>query len=73
MQCASARRILGDDKIIGVSVSTLEEALQAQSEGRTTWEWGPCLRPPPSPMPCRLPGWSFWGRLAALCASLWLA
>lgn len=33
MPCAIARRILGDDKIIGVSVHTLEETRQAIEDG----------------------------------------
>lgn len=33
MPLAFARRILGEDKVIGVSVSTVEEALRAEREG----------------------------------------
>ena len=33
MPCKIARKILGNDKIIGISVTTLEEAIQAQLDG----------------------------------------
>lgn len=33
MPCAVARKILGDDKIIGISAATLEEAKKAQADG----------------------------------------
>ncbi|WP_024614511.1 thiamine phosphate synthase [Clostridium sp. Ade.TY] len=33
MPCSIARRILGKDKIIGISASTLEEALKAEKDG----------------------------------------
>lgn len=33
MACATARAMLGPDKIVGVSVQTLEEALEAQADG----------------------------------------
>ncbi len=33
MPCTVAREILGDDKIIGISATTYDEAIQAQSDG----------------------------------------
>lgn len=33
MACAEARRALGPDRIVGVSVQTVQQALQAQAEG----------------------------------------
>lgn len=33
MPCSVARKILGNDKIIGISASTLEEALKAEKDG----------------------------------------
>lgn len=33
MPCAAARRILGEDKIIGISATTYDEAIQAQIDG----------------------------------------
>ena len=33
MPCAVARKILGEDKIIGISAATLEEAKKAQADG----------------------------------------
>jgi len=33
MTCAEARRILGSEKIIGITVHNVDQALQAQSEG----------------------------------------
>lgn len=41
MPCALARRILGEGRIIGVSVSTLEEAVEAQAEGADYLGVGP--------------------------------
>ncbi|MGC9197133.1 MAG: thiamine phosphate synthase [Syntrophobacteraceae bacterium] len=41
MPCALARQILGDEMIIGVSVSTLEEAMAAQAEGADYLGVGP--------------------------------
>ena len=33
MPCAVARKILGEDKIIGISAATLEETKKAQADG----------------------------------------
>ena len=33
LPCQTARKILGEEKIIGVSVSTVEEAIQAENDG----------------------------------------
>jgi thiamine-phosphate pyrophosphorylase len=33
MPCTVTRKIIGEDKIVGVSVSTLEEAIQAEKDG----------------------------------------
>jgi thiamine-phosphate pyrophosphorylase len=41
MPCALARRIVGKDMIIGVSVSTVEEALEAEAEGADYLGVGP--------------------------------
>ena len=38
MPCAVARKILGEDKIIGISAATLEEAKKAQADG-LPWRW----------------------------------
>ena len=41
MPCALARRIAGEDMIIGVSVSTVEEALKAEADGADYLGIGP--------------------------------
>ncbi|MGC8491507.1 MAG: thiamine phosphate synthase [Syntrophobacteraceae bacterium] len=41
MQCALARRIVGDDMLIGVSVSTVEEAVEAEADGADYLGAGP--------------------------------
>ena len=48
MALRDAREQLGPEKIIGVSARTLEEALEAEQNGRTIWEWGQCSLPPPN-------------------------
>lgn len=41
MQCALARRIVGKDMIIGVSVSTVDEAVEAEADGADYLGVGP--------------------------------
>ncbi len=41
MQCALARRIAGSDMLIGVSVSTVEEAVEAEADGADYLGAGP--------------------------------
>jgi thiamine-phosphate pyrophosphorylase len=46
MHCALARRIAGEDMIIGVSVSTADEALEAEAEGADYLGVGPLFATP---------------------------
>ena len=46
MYCALARRIAGEDMIIGVSVSTADEALQAEADGADYLGVGPLFATP---------------------------
>ena len=46
MQCALARRIAGNDMIFGISVSTLNEALQAETDGADYLGVGPLFTTP---------------------------
>jgi len=46
MHCALARRITGEDMMIGVSVSTVDEALEAQADGADYLGVGPLFPTP---------------------------
>jgi thiamine-phosphate pyrophosphorylase len=46
MHCAIARRIAGKDMIIGISVSTVEEALEAEADGADYLGVGPLFATP---------------------------
>ena len=46
MNCALARRIAGEDMIIGVSVSTVDEALEAEADGADYLGVGPLFATP---------------------------
>lgn len=50
MNPAEARKLLGTDKIIGVTAKTVEQAKRAEAEARTIWEVEPCLALPQSSM-----------------------
>ncbi len=49
MPCAGARRLLGDRVIVGVSVSTVEEARRAEAEGADYLGVGPIFATPTKP------------------------
>ena len=53
MHCAFARRIAGKDLIIGVSVSTVDEAMEAEADGADYLGQGPCSPRRPKPMRCQ--------------------
>ena len=59
-----ARNLLGPDKIIGVTVHNVAEALAAQPRERITWGCRLFLPPPPRPTPAPPPGWRSWPRFA---------
>ncbi len=39
MPAWKVREILGEDKIIGVSAQTVEQAIKAEKDGADYWEW----------------------------------
>jgi thiamine-phosphate pyrophosphorylase len=49
MQCVLARRIAGEDMIIGVSVSTVDEAVEAEADGADYLGVGPLFATPTKP------------------------
>lgn len=49
-----ARRIAGEQLLIGVSVETVEEARQAEADGADYWAWGRCSPRTPNPTQARL-------------------
>ncbi len=52
-----ARRLLGEKKIIGITVNTVEQALEAASHwGPIIWGCRPSLPPKPNPTPANRPG-----------------
>ena len=54
---SEARRLLGERKIIGITVNTVEQALGAASLGPTIWECRRSLPPKPKPTPANRPGY----------------
>ena len=50
-----ARRLLGPDRILGVSARTVEQAVEAEKTAPTIWASAPSLPPPPSKTPGRSP------------------
>ena len=64
------RRLLGPNRILGVSARTVEQAVQAERDGAEYLGVGAVFPPPPRRMPCRCPMRPcrpFAGR----CPSLW--
>lgn len=51
LSAAEARRLLGPDKIIGVSAHNVAEAKKALRTGPTIWAAGPCFPPTPRRTP----------------------
>lgn len=50
MPAWKVREILGEDKIIGVSAQTVEQAIKAEKMEQITWEWEQYFRPAPKQM-----------------------
>jgi len=57
MPAKLARRLVGPGKIIGVSASSVEEALRAETDGADYVSASPVFTPPPKPAAPPPPGW----------------
>jgi thiamine-phosphate pyrophosphorylase len=67
MPCALARPIVGEDMIIGVSVSTADEALKAEADGADYLGVGPIFATPTKPDAVPATG---LGVLSAICRAV---